>query len=507
VTRSPASLAASIVGVLVSGVLYGLAFPTHSIRALAWVALVPLLVATRSGGAGRAVLLAWLWTLASTWTLNDWFPHAVSSYYLQPAWVGYGFFVGVATLTAAPAFVFFVLSWRRLAAVDPLWRPLLAAAAWTTAELVRTRLLGDPWALLGYSQVGVLPMMQIADLAGVYGIGFVLAAVNAACAESWLARRGLQRSGRQLAAVGLVAAVVVATFAYGGFRLRGRGSVGDTPVAIVQANLDMGSQWRSELYGRNLESHLRLTWNAIENDPATLVVWPESAMTFFLDDEASYRAAIGRVLAPRDVELLTGGPRTPEDAPGVHHNTVFLVETNGEIRAWYDKQDLLPFAEYFPLPQLDFLRRRFGRVREFTPGGEATLLPARAGRIGVAICNESLFAAPARARVAHGAELLAVLANDSWVGSATYAEQAFEMSVLRAVEQRRFLVRASTSGPSAIVEPSGRIQTRTAPGSRATLRGRVRPRAARTWYGRVGDCFAWIAAAVTLAALARPRQR
>ena len=494
-----------VVGTIASGLLYALAFPTSSLHALAWVALVAWFVALRDVSTGRAIGLAWLWAVVASYGLNDWFPRAVSIYYLQPAWVGVGFFLGVASLTAAPAFVGFALAWRLLTRRPTAATPFLAGAAWVAAELLRTRVLGDPWALLGYAQVPVPIFLQVAELGGVYATSFMLAAVNAALALVWLERgRGAARSG--LVLVTLMVAVVAG---YGAIRLRAvermPGSPA-TPVAIVQANLDLGSQWHSEFYGANLEAYLRLTHEALAHVPTPrLVVWPESAMSFFLDDEPTYRAAIALVLAPTNAELVAGGPRTEQDTEPPFHNTAFLLRPDGTIRAWYDKRRLLPFAEEFPFGSAELLRRHFGRVREFTPGEPRAPLDTVAGAAGVVVCNEALFAEPSRERVLEGANLLFALANDSWVGEVKYAEQAMAMTVVRAIEQRRWVVRASTAGPSALVAPSGRVVVRTGAGARATLVGEIASQTVRTPYAKLGDAFALACVVATIVALVRSR--
>jgi len=501
--------ARALVATIASGLLYASAFPTRSWHALAWVALVPWLVALEGASTRRAVLLAWVWSLASAYALNDWFPRAVSVYYLQPAWVGAAFFLAVTTFTAAPAFVAFALCWRRIRRHGGAAAPLLAAAAWVGAEWLRTRLLGDPWALLGYSQVPVPTMLQVAEFGGVYATSFIVAAVDTALATLWLARgEGAPALGTALRGLAVALAVTAGASAYGAMRLVQLDSEdrAGVPIAVVQPDLDLGSQWRPEFYGRNLDAYLRLTRDALGRTPTPrLVIWPESALSFFLDDEPLYRAAIAHVLAPSGSELVAGGPRTADGREPPYHNTTFLLHADGEIAAWYDKRDLLPFAERFPWQSATLLRRRFGRVREFTPGAPRAPLPTAAGAAGVIVCNEALFAEPARDRVSNGATLLLALANDSWVGERKYAEQATAMTVVRAVEQRRPLVRASTAGPSAIVAPSGRVVDRTAAFSSATLAGVVAPRAGRTPYARLGDLFAIGCALAALAACARPR--
>ena len=124
-----------------------------------------------------------------------------------------------------------------------------------------------------------------------------------------------------------------------------------------------------------------------------------------------------------------------------------------------DKERLLPFAEYFPFPQLDFVRRRFGEVKEFSPGTTARLLPTAIGPAGVTVCNEAMFPDVAAARARAGAAYLVDPANDTWL-TPRFSAQQFDIVTLRSVEQRRWLVRASTSGPSAIVDPLGRVTAR-----------------------------------------------
>jgi apolipoprotein N-acyltransferase len=504
---------------LASAALYGLAFPPTALRGLAWVALVPFLVSVRRARKAGAMGLAWLWTVAAAYAVGGWFPRSVSTYYRQPIAVGIGFFAGVSSIMAAPFFVAFAVGYRALVRRrSPAILPLLAAAMWVACELARTNLLtGNPWALLGYSQARLGALVQIADVTGIYGVSFVLVAANAALAEVWLAAarstvHSLRPSLAGLAGAGAAAAMVLA---YGGLQLR-RAPAGSAPadaapvgVAIVQGNLDLGSQWRQEFYGRNLETYMRLTQAALDAEAARVVFWPESAMTFFLDEEPLYRAAIARVLQPHGAELVAGAPRfVGSRSVPTYYNTAFLLAPDGSIRAWYDKQRLLPFAEYFPLRSVALLRRRFARVREFQPGVSTSLLHTAAGPAGIVICNEAVFPDIPAARVRDGAAYLVNLANDTWVSDRSFSEQLFDIVSLRAVEQRRYLVRASTSGVSAIVDPWGRPQVVSEPFTQAWVSGAVHQADGVTFYCRAGDLFAGACVAAAGAGLlARTRRR
>jgi apolipoprotein N-acyltransferase len=222
-------------------------------------------------------------------------------------------------------------------------------------------------------------------------------------------------------------------------------------------------------------------------------------MAFFPEDEPGYRRAIASQLALRGVELVAGGPRRTE--AGVL-NSVYVIEPDGTLRARYDKRLLIPFAEYAPLDGFRLLRRSFGGVRAFVPGRPRPPLPTRVGAAGVLVCNESMFPEVAMQRVAEGATYLVNAANDGWIQDAEYAVQQFEIAVMRAVEQHRDMVRVSTSGPSAIVDATGRVRAETRPFTEATLVGTIRARTERSFYGRNGDLFAVLCAFLTLAALA-----
>jgi hypothetical protein len=171
---------AQLAAVAASAVAYGLCFPPRSWRGLAWIALVPLLVVLRRVTWRRALLHAWVWTAVLACKVNDWFPRAVSGYFAEPAAIGIGLFLGVTTFTGSLQYMAFAIVYQRLVRRRSVAEPYLTAAAWVGADLMRLLLFGgDPWALLGYSQVGVLPLIQVADVTGVHGVTFVLVAVNA----------------------------------------------------------------------------------------------------------------------------------------------------------------------------------------------------------------------------------------------------------------------------------------------------------------------------------------
>jgi apolipoprotein N-acyltransferase len=496
--------AVSLSGVLLSALIYTLCFPPHDLRYLAPLALVPHFLAIRHKTSLAAAGLGAIWGLASAWGITYWLPATVAVYYHQPYWLGLSLFTCATLLMVSLEYALASAAYAWCSRRARHGLPFIAASTWIVAEFARAKLLtGNPWGFLGYSQAltGVeasaidtasLALSQIAELGGVYAVSFVLVLMNAALAEAFASRHdGLRRTPENMA----VATIVVLALSFGAFRLSSNTDSTDdgTTVAIVQPDLDLGSQWREELYGQNLREYMEMTDASLRVSPSDLVVWPENAMTFFIAEEPLYRAAIASVLSEFGATLVAGAPYAT-DSSGIYEyfNSAFVLGPNGTLTGRYDKVQLLPFAEYFPLQSVDLLNRNFGRVRQFSPGDRAQLLATPAGRGGVLICNETMFGSLASARVAGGAEFLIMLSNDSWVTDPMYGQHQLQMAVIRAIEQRRAVVRASTSGPSAIIDAYGRVEAVSQSRKREILNGTVGASSSRTVYSVIGDSFAWI---------------
>jgi apolipoprotein N-acyltransferase len=510
----PVALTAASAGI------FGLAFPVVSWRPLAWVALVPFFIALRGRGLRSALALGALWGVLASYCVGVWFAESVSTYFLQPMPIAIALFVGVATTMAAPYFMGFAAAHRLLVRSDPRFIPLLVAAAWVAAELLRGRLftgtpffIGNPWALIGYSQMGWLPLVQIASVTGVYGVSFAVACVNAALAELWHAARRREEGRLPAAATGAVLAMLPAALIAGnGFFTLARADRAPpgaeaTRVAAVQGNINVGSQWRSDLYGKNLDIYLRLSLEALRDGSPEILFWPEAALTFFVEDEPLYRRSIASVLRPFGAELVVGGPRAVEDEGTKYYNSVWRISPEGEILGRYDKEYLVPLAEYFPLGRIDVLRRSFSRIRVFEHGRVTAPVETRAGPAGVVICNEAMLPEVVADRVSEGAVYLVNPSNDTWINHPQYQEQQFAIAAMRAIEQRRYLLRISTAGPSAVIDPWGRVKAKAEHLTRDVIVSTIEPRTQRSIYNRVGDLFAVTCAIVTAVALLWARRR
>jgi apolipoprotein N-acyltransferase len=459
-----------------------------------WVTLVPFLWAIGYMRPRAAAIAGVLWGTATIWAVAYWVPSALTFYYQQPGWFGLLFCIAASLIFWSSYYAAFAAcaSWivPRCAGVA---RALLLAALWVTFELARARLLsGEPWLLLGYALVPDTTLIQAADLGGVYALSFVVVFINASLVE-FISLAAADFKQACLTAAPAVA-VLLATSAYGVARLATPlPTTPAVPVTVVQANNDLGAQWRPELYGQGLDQYLRLSAAAAQQTHPRVLVWPESAITFFLAREPRYQTLIARMLGATGTDLIVGAPHYENDDPArpQFFNSAFYVTTTGQIAGRYDKVHLLPFAEYFPLRFIQFLHRHFGRVRAFTSGNGTTLLHTALGNAAVVICFEAIFPDLVRRQMARGADVLVNLSNDVWLGHDTGPEQHLLMATLRAVENRTWLIRATTTGVSAIVDPYGRIQARTDTFVTATINADIVPMRVETVYKEYGDVFAY----------------
>jgi len=399
----------------------------------------------------------------------------------------------VAYLALFPALFAVVL--RKLVVGGGLPWVWLSPAVWVASEYGRLAIFGGfPWVLLGYSQVPVLPVAQMASLTGVFGISALLTA--SATAVAWLA---LSRSPRRWVAPAVVAAVVVAIAIWGSQRV-GRGVLtsGGTPVrvGIVQGNVEQDVKWDPDRAHDIFSRHMRLT-ERMADEGARLVLWPESSTPFYFGHGAE--SEVLRMLARRrDIELLIGSDLYEPGTPPRTYNAAFLIKADGTTGGIYRKVHLVPFGEYVPFGGLLFFAKPLVEaVSDFAPGTEVNTLAARAGTLSTAICYEVVYPALIREGVDNGSTLLTTITNDAWFGRSSAPWQHFQMSAMRAVEQGRYLVRAANTGISGMVDPYGRVGLASDLFVEGAWAVDVRLLSERTFYGRTGDWVVWASLMLT----------
>jgi len=375
---------------------------------------------------------------------------------------------------------------------------------WVATELLRVHTFFEfPWCLLGYSQQPFLPVIQIASVTAVYGVSFLLV-TSAALLAIALVEARLRRAS--LAAFG---SLVVLTWGLGGWALsRPLPETGRIQVGLVQGGIRQEDKWLPENAWSNVDRHLELTREAAARG-ARLVVWPESAVPFLYDAEPPLRALLQEAVR-RDGIYLYFGNDDREPGPGGGQRIYVgakLLDPQGQVTARYRKIQLVPFGEYVPLKPLFTLGGRVvaklvQEVADFSPGTEAVTGDVGGHRIGGTICYEAIFPGLVRRFAAQGAELLVNVTNDAWYGRTSAPYQHLAMAAFRAVENRRYLVRAANTGITTVVDPWGRVHEPSALFDRTLLVREVPFVAWTSFYTRHGDVFARACAALALALVA-----
>ncbi len=458
-----------------------------------WICLTPVMVAAASarrpraaiacgsaaGFVGFGLILCWIHPFLLRWAHLSF----ASASLVFGVFMSYlGSFVG--------AFALCVHLWSRS------WGPrvayLLAPMGWTALELIRGHLLtGFPWCLLGYSQHANLPAIQAAEITGVYGVSFVLAAASAAIA-CLFDRRDRTGGGLSRLAPWLLLAPVLVSLAFGGWRLRSaEPAEAGVSVALVQANVPQAEKWLPAERYRIEDLHFDMTRRAAGSG-ASIVIWSESSVPASLTADPAYRRRLEDLARETDTDILVGSVAYDvEEGRLVPYNSAFLLRADTGLAGRYDKLRLVPFGEYVPLGGLlFFLESLVEEASDFRPGKEGRPLGGRRALLGTLICYEAIFPELTREWVRAGARVLVSISNDSWYDETGMPRQHLAQSVLRAVEARRYLVRCASTGISAIVEPTGRIQSSTKLHEQTVLMGSIAPRDGQTVYAATGDLFA-----------------
>ena len=474
------------------------------------MALAPLLIALASTSGWRAARLGYVTGAVSSMGLLYWTALVVVQY------GGLALPVGILVMGAlCLAFSIFhgLFGWgtaRLLSAFGPAGL-LGAPFVWVGLEYARTHtFFSFPWTLLGYSQHGLLPFVQVAAFTAVYGVSFLVCAASALLA--FLALE--PRPSRRRAAVAALALLVGGSGAWGLWEMgRPVAETGRLRVGLVQGGIRQEDKWLPENAWSNVGRHLDLTEKAAALG-ARLVVWPESAVPFLFDDDEALATLLRDAVRRRGIYLYFGNDDRERrtDGPGRVYVGAKLLDPSGELVARYHKIRLVPFGEYVPMKALFTLGGRFAaklvqEVSDFTPGEEATTGVVDGHRVGGFICYEAIFPSLVRRFGAGGAELLVNITNDAWYGTTSAPYQHLAMAAFRAVENRRYLVRAANTGITAVVDPRGRVLEPTRLFDTTVLVREVPLVAETTFYARHGDVFARTCAALALALVAATYRR
>jgi apolipoprotein N-acyltransferase len=488
---------------LLSGVLLFLSFPKFGTGVLAWIAFIPLLHALREKTPSQGFLTGFTSGFIAYIGIIYWIAYVVVHYGYLPLPVGIAVMLLLSAYLALYVALFAAgVVYFQGRGVSPI---LAAPLLWTSLEYARSHLLtGFPWENLGYSQYLFAPLIQVADITGVFGLSFVIVFINVVIydvLQAWRSRKDRKRRIRRIKA-GLITAclLMLILFGYGIFRLQDVGKslsqAPPMPVSLIQGNIDQSVKWHPAFQEETIRIYTALSRQAAPTGNG-LIVWPETATPFFFQDQDEMTRDVTSLPIRTGNWLLFGGPSYQRDGKGLALlNSAFLLSPEGRIAGRYDKVHLVPYGEYVPLRRFfPFINKLVAGIGDFRSGpGYEPLTMQTAGvpqKLGVMICYEGILPEAGRMYRKQGAGLLVNITNDAWFGSTSAPYQHLSMTAFRSVENRLYLIRAANTGISAIIDPAGRIKASSALFEKATITGTVRFMDRSTFYSRYGDVFVY----------------
>ncbi len=523
---------------------FPIAGPTPLWRtAFCWIALLPLLWALldhdKTGSPlnlRQSALLGYL--CGFVWYLGN-------CYWIYQTMYLYG---GLAKPIAAGILILFCLY---LGLYHALFAALLAACrkrfgrqaalilvpfVWVAVELARARITGFPWDQLGIAQVDNSLLTRLAPITGVYGLSFIIAAVNAL----WLVRIRIreQRYTRPILTVAGVAIVLLYVAALHHFHTATYSET-TAKATLIQENLAVGAERTGPepSVEQLIDSFSRLSlhppWSrcngipelasttcivfvtspqsvqdASAPTPTDLIVWPEAPAPF-AEDDPRFRSGMSSLAraahAPVIVDNL-GISRNPDPSSSRifdRFNSASFITPDGTFAARYDKMHLVPFGEYVPFKSLFFFAGNLlAEAGNLSPGTHRTVFTYDGHNYGTFICYESTFADEIRLFVLKGADVLVNISDDGWYGDTSAPWQHLNMVRMRAIENHRWVLRSTNTGVTAVINPYGRVTASAPRHIRTALRAGFGYEHDITFYTAHGDIFAYVCALITVLAFA-----
>jgi apolipoprotein N-acyltransferase len=530
-----------------SACLQFLSFPTYDLSFLIWVGFAPFLITLQGKKPWQGFLLGWITGVLFFLGITTWWLKEFKTVSIFASGLGYlylGFYFGILS--------FLVTLIRRRTSLPFL----IAAPIWVFVEYLRSNLsfLAFPWALLAQAQHQNIPMIQMASVAGIYGVSFLVMLVNAAVADfvvhvfspspqpspargegvkkNGLLRRGESRedgfsgcwipkglqkwvahSNATIVRLGVIVLIVGGIWIWGWASLPSKPSGKPLSVAVVQGNIPQKIKWDRTYRDFIISRHEALTRQAAQTRP-DLIVWPETATPGLILKDISLYNQIVSLTRESKSHFIIGSSEYPKFARSSSKgsqvgNSAIYILPSGRIIGQYLKIRLLPFGEYIPLKDYitwpKFILPADKRNFDF-PGKEFVLFPIGSVKAGSLICWEIMFPEMARQAIGRGADFLVNLSNEAWFGKTDFPSLMLSNCVFRAVENRTNLIRATNTGISCFIDSYGRVTGRVTKDGRdsfveGTLTQTIYVNRPGTFYTRYGDILVYLSAAFTFIVL------
>jgi apolipoprotein N-acyltransferase len=514
-----------------SGAALALSFPNYNLWLLAWIALAMLVLASCGARPVLSPLYGFLHGIVFYPVCVPWIDVVMQEYGNVDPWSSAGI-LGLMAIAGGIVCSFFSLGVALASRRSKALACALAPFLWVTLEFARTHLpiIGFPWNLTGYAASGNLALVQLTPLTGIYGLTFLIATYGSLLGYAIM--RGSQRMWK---AALVVTAVLILIAAVGGYFVPKARP--DHVARLVQTDFPQSEHYPGnwlQLHAGELDELERISVTRAEKGSASggtaapgLIVWPEVPAPFSLQDPAFAQRA-RRIAGEAHSYFLLGVIDWKLDVSRKYYatNSAVLLTPEGQRVFTYDKIHLVPFGEYVPLRNwIKFAGRLTADISDFTPGTEYRVgeLPGIAGGVGASgssaasagaedkfgtfICYEAIFPDEIRRFAKNGADLLINISNDGWFGRSSAPPQHLMMARVRAVENRRWLLRDTNNGYTVDVDPYGRIVARMPTDIRGELDAPYAFRDDLTLYTHFGNWFSWLCVFVSIALIGLSTRR
>ena len=493
----------------------------------AWLGLAPLLWALLGGGDAekartprQGFLLAYvcgvLWYCGNCY----WVRNTMERYGDMPPMAPTLLLIGFSLVLGAYFGLFGLLVTFVRRASGKTWVALASAPIfWVALDLAAARGTSVPWDQLGYSQVDNGLLNQLAPWTGVYGISFVLVAVNVLIVGGLV----LKETSRRISSG--IAGALLFLVGWSGILLQPPKTETSATAVLIQPNLDVAGVglWNGPgEWDQHMAEFAKLAGDQcgpyIAGIPQTgatrgevvcpphpthpdLVVWPESPAPFF-EQDPRFQQSMANIARATQAPLIVNGIGSnfsPAEGEWQDHVSAMVFTADGRELGRYDKIHLVPFGEFVPFSKLLFFARKLtGQVSKFTPGAGREVFRLGGHRYGIFICYEAVFADEVRQFSRLGAEVLVNVSDDGWYGDTSAPWQHLNMARMRAIENRRWLLRATNDGVTASIDPYGRVRQSIPRHKTDALPAMYGFRQDVTFYAAHGDVFAWLCAILTI---------
>jgi apolipoprotein N-acyltransferase len=490
-----------------SGALLSLSFTGLYLSLYSWLCLAILVLAILGAHPRVAFVCGFLHAIAFVLTSVPWIATVLSVHGGLSTAGGWGVLLLIA-IAWGILIGGFTWSVNRLARRGIVLACIGAPSIWVTFEFVRAHLpeISFPWNLLGYPASANLGIVQVTTITGIYGLSFLVTAFNMLLV--WTVAAETPNVKKRIPITASITAVLFLV------QIVGPRTLPEAPAhhfaRAVQLNFPESDSYPTDWFQTHtpeLDEIERISLTPSSEKP-DLLIWPEAPAPFSFQDVRFAKIA-SKLAIDFKHPFLAGAiewkpPVNPKDivphggvAP---YNSALLFDPQGQRIFVYDKIHLVPFGEYEPFPLIHQVVASVSEeVGGFYKGNKYAVGTLPGGNtFGVFICYEAIYAGEVRRFAANGAQLFINISNDGWFGRSAAPEQHLRMARVRAVENRRWIVRTTNNGYTVSVDPYGRIFSPLPPDIRAAVDLPYDFRADETLYTRFGDWFAWLCVLVSV---------